>query len=74
VCGVRWCDRGEGESCRFGESFKRLKNLVERLAILRKDGGKRERRNFPRDVESKKRKEIRDPRKNLKVYFEENYR
>jgi len=39
------CGQEEEELCSFGESFKRLKNLVERLAVLRKHRGKREGRN-----------------------------
>jgi len=35
--------QGKREPCRFGEDFKRLKNLVERSAVLRKDGGEKER-------------------------------
>jgi len=46
LCGVRWCDQEKGEPCRFDESFKRLKNFIERPAVLRRDGGKREERNY----------------------------
>jgi len=42
---VRWYDQGEREFCRFDKSFKRLKNLVERPAVLRRDRGKKEERN-----------------------------
>ena len=51
-----------------------MKNLVKRPAILRRDGGKKRGKelrgvkNLSKEREGKKGKEIRDPRKDLKVF------
>jgi len=37
--------KGRDDLADFGERFKRLKNLIERSVVFRRDGGKRDRRN-----------------------------